>query len=146
MGEIWFYFFVNPRLIYILSQSSLHCIQYFVLSKNQIQAPVTPAEWVRYPGGCLKIKILSFPGMGIPVTKIRQSYNHLIFITWIPVPDKTAFILKQDPEISIPSVLLSVWYKTKFGSQNFGYQLWCLFCNRCNVFKNMINVGLIIMW
>ena len=22
---------------------------------------------------------------------------------------------------------LSVWYKTKFGSQNFGYQIWCLF-------------------
>ena len=22
---------------------------------------------------------------------------------------------------------LAVWYKTKFGSQNFGYQLWCLF-------------------
>ena len=34
----------------------------------------------------------------------------------------------------------SVWYKTKFGSQNFSYQLWCLFCNMCNVFKNMFNV------
>ena len=36
--------------------------------------------------------------------------------------------------------------KTKFGSQNFGYQLWCLFCNISNVLKNMFNVGLIIMW
>ena len=40
----------------------------------------------------------------------------------------------------------SVWYKTKFGCRNFGYQLWCLFCNISNVFKNMFNVGLIIMW
>ena len=40
----------------------------------------------------------------------------------------------------------SVRYKTKFGSQNFGYQLWCLFCNISNVLKNMFNVGLIIMW
>ena len=37
---------------------------------------------------------------------------------------------------------LSVWYKTKFGSQNFGYQLWCLICNICEVFKNMFNMGL----
>ena len=40
----------------------------------------------------------------------------------------------------------SVWYKTKFGSQNFGYQLWCLFCNECNVFIDLFNVPLIIMW
>ena len=39
----------------------------------------------------------------------------------------------------------TVWYKTKFGSQNFGYQCWCLFLNICNVFKNMFNVGLMIM-
>ena len=25
------------------------------------------------------------------------------------------------------SITSTVWYKTKFGSQNFGYQLWCLF-------------------
>ena len=42
--------------------------------------------------------------------------------------------------------LLAVWYKTKFGSQNFGYQIWWLFCNTCNVFKNMFNMSLIIMW
>ena len=29
---------------------------------------------------------------------------------------------------------------------NFGYQLWCLFCNICNVFKNMFSVPLVIMW
>ena len=39
--------------------------------------------------------------------------------------------------------LYTVWYKTKLGSQNFGYQLWCIFCNICNVFKNMFNVELI---
>ena len=41
---------------------------------------------------------------------------------------------------------LLVWYKTKFGSQNFGYQLWCLFGDICNVFKNMLNLGLIIIF
>ena len=43
-------------------------------------------------------------------------------------------------------VKYTVWYKTKVGSQNFGYQLWCLFCNICNVFKSMFNVPLIITW
>ena len=41
---------------------------------------------------------------------------------------------------------VAIWYKTKFGSQNFGYQIRCLFCNACNVFKNMFNISLIIMW
>ena len=45
-----------------------------------------------------------------------------------------------------PSNACTVWYKTKFGSQNFGYQIWWLFCNTCNVFKNMFNMSLIIMW
>ena len=44
------------------------------------------------------------------------------------------------------SATWTVWYKTKFGSQNFGYQLWYLFCNINDVFKNMFNVGLIMMW
>ena len=30
--------------------------------------------------------------------------------------------------------------------QNIGYQIWWLFCNTCNVFKNMFNMSLIIMW
>ena len=29
-----------------------------------------------------------------------------------------------DNKIADPT---AVWYKTKFGSQNFGYQFWCLF-------------------
>ena len=45
-----------------------------------------------------------------------------------------------------PWIPAPVWYKTKIGSQNFGYQLWCLFCNICNVFKNMFNMSLIIIW
>ena len=40
----------------------------------------------------------------------------------------------------------SVWLKTKVGSQKFIYQLWCLFCNICNVLKNMFIMSLIIMW
>ena len=42
-------------------------------------------------------------------------------------------------------MIWAVWYKTKFGSQNFGCQPCCLFCNISNVFKNMFCVGLI-MW
>ena len=40
-------------------------------------------------------------------------------------------------------LLWTVWYKTKFVSQNFGYQIWCLFHNTCtcNVFKNMFNIS-----
>ena len=34
----------------------------------------------------------------------------------------------------------TVWYKNIDGSQNFGYQIWCLFCNICNVLKNMFNL------
>ena len=41
--------------------------------------------------------------------------------------------------------IYTVWYKTNFGSQKFGYQFWCILCNSCNVFKNMFNVGLIII-
>ena len=43
--------------------------------------------------------------------------------------------------------ILAVWYKTKFGSQNIGYQLWFLFCNILNIFINIFNVGQkMIMW
>ena len=49
--------------------------------------------------------------------------------------------------VALTTKLLSaVWYKTKFGSQNVGYQLWFLFCNMWNIFTNMFNVGLKIMW
>ena len=41
---------------------------------------------------------------------------------------------------------LAVWYKTKFGSQNFGYQIWCLLCYIYNVFKNMFHMSLMIIW
>ena len=40
----------------------------------------------------------------------------------------------------------TVWYKTRFGSQIFGYQIWCLFCYIYNVFENMFNMSLMIMW
>ena len=35
--------------------------------------------------------------------------------------------------------------KPRFGSQNFGYQFWCLLCNICNVFKNVFNVDFIVI-
>ena len=34
---------------------------------------------------------------------------------------------------ALQSLQSTVWYKTKFGSQNFGYQHWGLFANLCNV-------------
>ena len=39
----------------------------------------------------------------------------------------------------------AVWYKTKFGSQILATNFWCLLCNICNVFKNVFNVGLMII-
>ena len=36
----------------------------------------------------------------------------------------------------------TVWYKTKFGSQNFGYQLWCLFViHVCVMFSKYVQCG-----
>ena len=32
----------------------------------------------------------------------------------------------------------TVWYKTKFGSRNFDYQIWCLFGYIYNVFQNYV--------
>ena len=78
----------------------------------------------------------------------------LIVLTHLPL-DKMASILKTTFSIAFSWMKMfefllkfhwTVWYKTKFGSQNFGYQLWCLFCNICIFFKNMFNVPLIIMW
>ena len=36
-------------------------------------------------------------GIGIPTIKIRRSHDRIIFITEIPIPGKTVFILRRDP-------------------------------------------------
>ena len=43
---------------------------------------------------------------------------------------------------------LSVWYKTKFGSQILATDLGAFFVIQCicNIIRNMFSVGLIIMW
>ena len=68
---------------------------------------------------------------------INRLLNKHLSFQWFEMPCRSYHIIVMP---------LSVWYKTKFGSQNFGYQLWCLFGNICNVFKNMFNVPLMIMW
>ena len=70
----------------------------------------------------------------------------LVYSCWVVIAN-CGLITVQ----GITVVNSSVWYKTKFSSQMFGYQLWCLFCNTMynyiyNVFNNMFNVGLMVMW
>ena len=81
-------------------------------------------------------------------------YNNLAMTSpyWCP-PSRLCLLHDDSPQskqwpdkIHWSQVHSAVWYKTKFGSQNFGYQIWWLFCNTCNVLKNMFNMSLIIMW
>ena len=67
------------------------------------------------PGGHLSC----LTSIGIPVLKIRQSHNCLIFNMGIPIPGKDFFILRQDPghQVSIcythyflvPELYLALW-------------------------------------
>ena len=63
----------------------------------------------------------------------------LIFSKIFPFHDvagNEVFVTKSTIETNKGiGINLSVWYKTKCGSQNFGYQLWCLFCNISNASK-----------
>ena len=56
-------------------------------------------------GPCLNIKTV-FPGMGISMLKIRQSWDCLIFNMIIPILGWTVFILRQTPD----QYCLQVWY------------------------------------
>ena len=49
-------------------------------------------------------------------------------------PELLKFTYKNDKT----RTFFSVWYKTKFGSQNFSYQIWCLFCYIYNVFEKYV--------
>ena len=79
----------------------------------------------------------------LPLTEVMSMQK-------VKVKDQRSMSQRSKPNLAISycnSCLNSpVGHKTKFGSQNFGYQLWCLYCNIFNVFKTMFNVGLIIMW
>ena len=77
--------------------------------------------------------------------KVFKNKNFLSGTQKISLYNTLQFHLPRD-KFTWSRQFLAVWYKTKFGSQNCAYQLWCLFCNICNVFKNMFNVPLIIMW
>ena len=87
-------------------------------------------------------------------TRCTKSQNlnisHLALQLLLPNLLKPGVVLSREWKCSWSSTdrrcsnyIWAVWYKTEFGSQNFGYQL---FCNMSNVFENMFNVGLIIMW
>ena len=120
---------VSSNLTYVLSLQlhwrQLHAIIYCVIT-TQIAKFMGPTWVLLAPDG---------PFVGTMNLAIREylitqfqcvplySYGHYICISYS-----------------------TVWYKTKFGSQNFGYQLGCLFCNISNVLKNMFSVGLITVW
>ena len=97
--------------------------------------------------GCVSINWS--PGINFPLHGMFVPGKHTAMATTLTQGgfSKMADILQMTFSSALSWICsLAVWYKTKFGSQNFGYQLWCLFCNTCNVLKNMFNVGLIIMW
>ena len=41
-------------------------------------------QWQKEPGPCLNLKNI-FPGVGIHIKKIQQSWDHLIFGMGIPI-------------------------------------------------------------
>ena len=48
------------------------------------------------PGPCFNIKDI-FPGVGIPIMKIRQSYDSIIFIMGIPILVRLHLYLDMAP-------------------------------------------------
>ena len=53
-----------------------------------------------WPGPCLRIKTV-FPGMGIPMLKIRRSWDRLIFNIGIPILVRRHFILRWLPDLQM---------------------------------------------
>ena len=51
-------------------------------------------------GPHLNIKMV-YPGMGIPIIKIRWSWDHLIFIMGIPIPGKMVFYIETPSSASV---------------------------------------------
>ena len=51
-------------------------------------------------GGGILIYRCRLTSIGIPILKIRQSNDHLIFNMEIPIPGKTVFILRQGPGLT----------------------------------------------
>ena len=57
---------------------------------------------IKYPGPCLNIK--SFPGMGIPMLKIRQSWDCLIFFMGIPIMVRRHLYTETAPKTGIDNI------------------------------------------
>ena len=65
----------------------------------------------------------------------HNSYNANAVGKYFTIEDNWHLLL----EGSSITIHLAVWYKTKSGSQNFGYQIWCLFCYNMNLMKKCDN-------
>ena len=116
-------------------------------TKSHIGTPAHPLSFLQAFDEPETLRLLGYHFANV-IFKVIFLYENFLLIS---IQTSLKFILKC-PINNKPSLVRTlawhwstVWYKTKFGSQNFGYQLWCLFCNICNVFKNMFNVPLIIM-
>ena len=57
-------------------------------------------------------KICCLTNMGIPITKIRQSHDHTIFIMEISIPVKKILIMKLPPHLTEWRQHNNVYYKT----------------------------------
>ena len=115
------------------------------------------------PGNCqnsdIKIQLLK-----LPLFCSKTNFQQIFFMTqWINQPERIInwfnwvsdfqlqrlclnCVWKMKESVMREAATWAVWYKTKFGSQNFGYQIWCLFCYIYNVLKNMFNMSQMMMW
>ena len=92
------------EIVWILLKISMKFVSEGIIEKKSVLVPVTVWHWtstiklIRHlkqwwpsslrhyvsPGPRLNIKTI-FPGMGIPISKIRQSWDHLILNMGIPI-------------------------------------------------------------
>ena len=90
-------------IIFIWAKHSCHkrLVKYmYVISENDIEVIMDCIKGVR--GSC-QYKDAIWPVYGFH-QKIKQSYDHLLFIMQIHIPGKTISILKQEPWYTNPSL------------------------------------------
>ena len=100
-------------LVEILSQFPIliasHCNEIYKCTQDV--AIITQWSWIRIiildqdrrhsngHQGAISIYRCILTSIGIPIIKIKQSHDHLIFIMEIFIPGKTVLILRQGPDI-----------------------------------------------
>ena len=116
--------------IWIRSRGSYIACHMNILNMQPVHH-ISNIGWCRapHPRWCVIVVIFQIP-----------SPNSCIFCSWLNVYSPLS-VLPNHPSTRP----WSVWYKTKFGSQNLATNFGIFFYDICNVFTNMFNVALIMM-